>query len=212
MESSDGKASQHEKSESVRVAVNIRPLIEHELIVGCTDCVTVVPGEPQVRSRYLCFLCLCFMRVFEIISFFITMLQVQIGAHSFTYDYVYGGLGSPSAEIYDDCVAPLVEAIFQGYNATVLAYGQVYGSSIFACYTLSIFHVTELQFFMKTGSGKTYTMGTNYTGDANNSGIIPRVMENIFKKVSEMRNCSEFFIRVSFIEVGFWLWRFLKRF
>ena len=41
-----------EKSESVRVAVNIRPLITTELLNGCTDCITVVPGEPQVILFY----------------------------------------------------------------------------------------------------------------------------------------------------------------
>lgn len=52
-------------------------------------------------------------------------MQVQIGSHSFTYDYVYGSTGFPSNAVYDDCVAPLVDALFHGYNATVLAYGQV---------------------------------------------------------------------------------------
>ena len=50
---------------------------------------------------------------------------MQIGSHSFTYDYVYSSMGPPSLAIYDDCVAPLVDALFHGYNATVLAYGQV---------------------------------------------------------------------------------------
>lgn len=50
---------------------------------------------------------------------------MQIGSHSFTYDYVYGGMASPYSALYDDCVAPLVDALFRGYNATVLAYGQV---------------------------------------------------------------------------------------
>ncbi|KAL5777374.1 hypothetical protein ACOSP7_010300 [Xanthoceras sorbifolium] len=144
MESSEVKDS----SQSVRVAVNIRPLITPELLVGCTDCITVVPGEPQV----------------------------QIGSHAFTYDNVYGSMGSPSTAIYDDCVAPLVEALFHGYNATVLAYGQ-------------------------TGSGKTYTMGTNYSGEGSNDGIIPKVMESIFKRVKLMKECTEFLIRVSFIEI-----------
>lgn len=27
--------------------------------------------------------------------------------------------------MYEECVAPLVDGLFQGYNATVLAYGQV---------------------------------------------------------------------------------------
>jgi hypothetical protein len=35
----------------VRVAVNIRPLITPELLIGCTDIITVVPGEPQVLNQ-----------------------------------------------------------------------------------------------------------------------------------------------------------------
>jgi hypothetical protein len=27
--------------------------------------------------------------------------------------------------MFEECVAPLVDGLFQGYNATVLAYGQV---------------------------------------------------------------------------------------
>ncbi|OIW16560.1 hypothetical protein TanjilG_17733 [Lupinus angustifolius] len=137
-----------ESMQCVRVAVNIRPLVTSELLIGCTDCISVVPGEPQV----------------------------QIGSHSFTYDHVYGSTGLPLSAIYDDCVFPLVDALFHGYNATVLAYGQ-------------------------TGSGKTYTMGTNYTGEGSNDGIIPRVMETIFKRVQTMKQSAEFLIRVSFIEI-----------
>lgn len=55
----------------------------------------------------------------------VTMVQVQIGAHSFTFDHVYGSTGSPSSAMFDECVASLVGGLFQGYNATVLAYGQV---------------------------------------------------------------------------------------
>ncbi|KAI4337598.1 hypothetical protein L6164_015993 [Bauhinia variegata] len=142
------KMENADSTQCVRVAVNIRPLVTSELVLGCTDCISVVPGEPQV----------------------------QIGSHSFTYDYVYGSSGPPSSAIYDDCVAPLVDALFHGYNATVLAYGQ-------------------------TGSGKTYTMGTNYTGDGSSGGIIPRVMETIFKRAETMKDSTEFLIRVSFIEI-----------
>lgn len=53
------------------------------------------------------------------------MVQVQIGTHSFTFDHVYGNGGSPSTAMFEECVAPLVDGLFQGYNATVLAYGQV---------------------------------------------------------------------------------------
>jgi hypothetical protein len=88
---------EHGEDCSVKVAVHARPLIGDEKLQGCKDCVSVVPGKPQV----------------------------QIGTHSFTFDHVYGSSGTPSAAMFDECVAPLVEGLFQGYNATVLAYGQV---------------------------------------------------------------------------------------
>jgi hypothetical protein len=34
----------------VKVAVNIRPLIDIELAAGCQEALYVPPGEPQVRS------------------------------------------------------------------------------------------------------------------------------------------------------------------
>ena len=55
----------------------------------------------------------------------VTMVQVQIGTHSFTFDHVYGSTGSPSSAMFDECIVSLVDGLFQGYNATVLAYGQV---------------------------------------------------------------------------------------
>lgn len=131
----------------VKVAVHIRPLINSERLQGCKDCITVIPGKPQV----------------------------QIGSHSFTFDHVYGSTGSPSSNIFEECVAPLVDGLFHGYNATVLAYGQ-------------------------TGSGKTYTMGTGY-GEGGEIGIIPQVMETIFKKIESLKHQAEFQIRVSFIEI-----------
>ena len=52
-------------------------------------------------------------------------MQVSIGPHSFAYDHVYGGdCGKEADVLYDECVAPLVEGLFKGYNATVFAYGQ----------------------------------------------------------------------------------------
>ncbi|RZC93324.1 hypothetical protein C5167_026081 [Papaver somniferum] len=135
---------------SVKVAVNVRPLNNEEVSKGRTDCVDFILGGPQVKT----------------------------GTSSFTFDYVYGNKASTSSlsSIYGDCVAPLVDALFDGYNATVLAYGQ-------------------------TGSGKTYTMGTNYNGDGSTSGIIPQVMNSIFSKIEEKKEAREFLIKVSFIEI-----------
>ncbi|CAL9129096.1 unnamed protein product [Musa textilis] len=131
----------------VKVAVHIRPLIGDERLQGCKDCVTVVPGKPQV----------------------------QIGTHSFTFDHVYGSTGSPSSAMFEECVAPLVDGLFQGYNATVLAYGQ-------------------------TGSGKTYTMGTGCK-DGSQTGLIPQVMNALFCKIETLKNQAEFQLHVSFIEI-----------
>lgn len=47
MDGPDGKNG----SQSVRVAVNVRPLVTPELLVGCSDCISVTPGEPQVIGR-----------------------------------------------------------------------------------------------------------------------------------------------------------------
>ncbi|XP_024019524.1 kinesin-like protein KIN-4A [Morus notabilis] len=132
---------------SVKVAVHVRPLIGDERLQGCKECVSVTPGKPQV----------------------------QIGTHSFTFDHVYGSGGAPSTAMFEECIAPLVEGLFQGYNGTVLAYGQ-------------------------TGSGKTYTMGTG-SKDGSQTGLIPQVMNALFSKIETLKNQTEFQLHVSFIEI-----------
>ncbi|XP_027345232.1 kinesin-like protein KIN-4A isoform X2 [Abrus precatorius] len=132
---------------SVKVALHIRPLIADERQQGCIECVSLTPGKPQV----------------------------QIGSHSFTFDHVYGNGGSPSATMFEECIAPLVDGLFQGYNATVLAYGQ-------------------------TGSGKTYTMGTGYSDNCR-IGLIPQVMNTLFNKIETLKHQTEFQLHVSFIEI-----------
>ena len=39
-----------EATQAVQVALHIRPLIPLERVQGCRDCITVVPGEPQVGT------------------------------------------------------------------------------------------------------------------------------------------------------------------
>ncbi|XP_038985794.1 kinesin-like protein KIN-4A isoform X2 [Phoenix dactylifera] len=77
--------------------------------------------------------------------------------------------------MFEECIAPLVDGLFQGYNATVLAYGQ-------------------------TGSGKTYTMGTACR-DGSQTGLIPQVMNALFNKMETLKHQAEFQLRVSFIEI-----------
>jgi len=71
-----------------------------------------------------------------------------------------------------------------GYNATVLAYGQ-------------------------TGSGKTYTMGGAYgisiDGIEEMTGIIPRVIHELFSGVQERTETFEFIVKISYLEVQFFI-------
>ncbi len=60
-------------------------------------------------------------------------------------------------KIFETCAKDLVDGCFEGYNATILAYGQ-------------------------TSSGKTYTMGSyhKYGTKEEDLGIIPRVVTRVF--------------------------------
>lgn len=131
----------------------------------------------------------------------VDVVQVQIGTHSFTFDHVYGSTGSPSSAMFEECIAPLVDGLFQGYNATVLAYGQVKPAQA----TLNmLFHplyfAVDIFNLLQTGSGKTYTMGTGFR-DGCQTGIIPQVMNVLFSKIETLKHQTEFQLHVSFIEV-----------
>jgi kinesin family protein 4/21/27 len=89
-------------------------LIGDEVTQGCRECVSVSPVTPQV----------------------------QMGTHPFTFDHVYGSNGSPSSLMFEECVAPLVDGLFHGYNATVLAYGQVHKKKFgFSCLCFLLFEL-----------------------------------------------------------------------
>lgn len=75
----------------------IRPQIPREIIDMCRICTQVTPNEPQI---------------------------VLGTDKAFTYDYVFD-VDSNQSEIYQRCVERLVDGSMRGYNATVLAYGQV---------------------------------------------------------------------------------------
>ncbi|KAJ0452730.1 putative plus-end-directed kinesin ATPase [Helianthus annuus] len=132
---------------NVKVALHIRPLLRHESQNGGRECLDVVPGTAQVL----------------------------MGSHSFIFDHVYGGGGSPSKNMFQECAVPLLDALFQGYNGTIIAYGQ-------------------------TGSGKTYTMGTS-PKESSHTGLMFQVMNIIFDKIQKLQHESEFQLHVSFIEI-----------
>ncbi|CAB4041255.1 kinesin KIF27, partial [Paramuricea clavata] len=80
----------------VRVAVRVRPLVGQEKTHNVPKCITFVPDKPQL---------------------------ILGKDKAFTFDYVFQPSVTQS-EVYKTCVEPLVEGCFEGYNATVFAYGQ----------------------------------------------------------------------------------------
>jgi hypothetical protein len=104
-----------------------------------------------------------------------SLLQVCCGHHTFSFDQVYGGGGMPPSRLYMDCVEPLVQGVFNGYNATIFAYGQ-------------------------TGSGKTYTMGSQFTPNEPPKGVIPNALATMFSKIEAAKDTA-FTLRVGFIEI-----------
>ncbi|VEN43656.1 unnamed protein product, partial [Callosobruchus maculatus] len=77
--------------------------------------------------------------------------------------------------VYDHCVKPLIKYAKEGYNCTVFAYGQ-------------------------SGTGKTYTIGTNpQVKDQNQLGLIPRTLNEFFEYNQNENLESE--ILLSFIEI-----------
>mmetsp|Transcript_11029 Transcript_11029/g.28281 ORF Transcript_11029/g.28281 Transcript_11029/m.28281 type:complete len:724 (-) Transcript_11029:489-2660(-) len=143
----------------ITVVVHVRPLVEREHSSGsCID-----GNDRQGRDALS------------------PEVMVQGNTpRTFPFDKVYGSGGAPSAELFGECVAPLVEGLFEGYNGTVLAYGQ-------------------------TGAGKTYILGTNAAVDNRRSwqALIPSVSSLLFSKVAEesSNEHTEVAVKVSFFEV-----------
>ena len=52
----------------------------------------------------------------------------------------------------------------------------------------------------QTGSGKTYTMGSAFTPGGNTQGVIPKVMDSIFQRISSSKD-AEYTVRVGFVEI-----------
>jgi len=96
----------------------------------------------------------------------------------------------------------LIEAEFCNFYILFSCWGSLLLLYRLVVFGFDVFSICFVFGFIKTGSGKTYTMGTNYNGEEKASGIIPKVMEMIFSRVESLKGSTEFLIRVSFIEVN----------
>lgn len=140
------------KAESVKVIVRCRPMDEKEKVAGHERIVDMDPRRGLV--------------------------EVKMGKNgeppkSFTFDAIYDW-NSKQRDLYDESFRDLVQAVLDGFNGTIFAYGQ-------------------------TGTGKTYTM-QGVKNDPELKGVIPNSFDHIFSHIARTQN-QQFLVRASFLEI-----------
>lgn len=121
----------------VRVAVRLRPRIAEEKITDAdfADCVELQPELKRLKLR-----------------------RNNWDSDTYEFDEVFTEFASQK-RVYEVVAKPVVESVLEGYNGTVMTYGQ-------------------------TGTGKTYTLGRLGEKDAADRGIMVRAMEDILAEFS----------------------------
>lgn len=115
----------------VRVAIRVRPRNAEELSdADYSDCVEV---QPELKK--------------------LTLRKNNWNSEFYKFDEVFPESASQK-RIYETVAKPVVESVLNGYNGTVMAYGQ-------------------------TGTGKTYTLGRLGKDDVSERGIMVRALEDI---------------------------------
>ncbi|KAJ7341408.1 hypothetical protein JRQ81_005469 [Phrynocephalus forsythii] len=147
-------ASRPRPSEALKVVVRCRPLSRKEEAAGADRIVEVDVPLGQVSLRH-------------------PRAAPGEPPKTFTFDAVYDA-GARQADLYDETVRPLVEAVLQGFNGTLFAYGQ-------------------------TGTGKTYTMQGAW-GDPEQRGVTPLAFEHIFTHIARSPD-RQFLVRASYLEI-----------
>ncbi|KAL9258463.1 Kinesin-like protein [Drosera capensis] len=123
--------------ERVRVAVRLRPRNAEELIADAdfADCVELQPELKRLKLR-----------------------KNNWDTDTYEFDEVLTEFASQK-RVYEVVAKPVVESVLDGYNGTVMAYGQ-------------------------TGTGKTYTLGRLGEEDTAARGIMVRAMEDILADIN----------------------------
>eukprot|EP00759_Apiculatamorpha_spiralis_P048889 PhF_6_TR44143/c1_g1_i2/m.67502/K17914/KIF13; kinesin family member 13 len=144
---------------SVVVGVRVRPFNEAELSQKA-ECIVSMKSNEVILT---------------------TPFATKSENHVFHYDHAYWSIPSMTSNdkafasqevVYKDLGSLLLKHTFDGYNATLFAYGQ-------------------------TSSGKTYSM----MGTAENPGLIPRVCRGIFERAAAGTDGFEVRVEVSFLEI-----------
>ncbi|KAK3150511.1 hypothetical protein QOZ80_3AG0234120 [Eleusine coracana subsp. coracana] len=121
----------------VRVAVRLRPKNAEELAHG-DDFDSCVELQPECKR--------------------LKLKKNNWSCESYKFDELFSENASQK-RVYEVVAKPVVESVLEGYNGTVMAYGQ-------------------------TGTGKTYTVGHLGKDDPSGRGIMVRALEHILSSVS----------------------------
>ncbi|KAG0150146.1 hypothetical protein CROQUDRAFT_88442 [Cronartium quercuum f. sp. fusiforme G11] len=108
----------------------------------------------------------------------IEVLSTPTGPRTvYNFDHVFGSEIDSQSEIYETLLSTndLVKGFLEGFNATLIAYGQ-------------------------TSAGKSYTMGTG-PASGSRAGVIPRAIEDIFNSLEKDPRIEQTVIKVAFLEV-----------
>ena len=100
--------------------------------------------------------------------------QVKLDGKTYTFDRIFNET-TQQETVYTHAAQPIVKDVLTGFNGTIFAYGQ-------------------------TSSGKTHTM-EGVLHDSKMSGIIPRIVDDIFNHIYGMDESIEFHIKVSYFEI-----------
>lgn len=99
---------------------------------------------------------------------------VVYNTYRFAFDRVYSP-ETPQQTIYEESARAAVGNVLQGYNASIIAFGQ-------------------------TGAGKTHTMTGELTG--NGRGIIPRAVDDVFTHIQrDTGERCKFLVRASYLQI-----------
>nr|CAH8847563.1 unnamed protein product [Trichobilharzia regenti] len=143
-----------EDSDNVKVAVRCRPMSKKEISMNNKSVTTINEIDGCV-----------------------TLQRTDLAddpPKQFTFDVVFG-CSSKQTDIYNRVARPIIDKVLEGYNGTILAYGQ-------------------------TGTGKTFTMeGIRSVPELR--GIIPNSFAHIFGAIAKADTNVRFLVRVSYLEI-----------
>ena len=142
--------SEENSSGNIQVICRFRPLNEMEIQQSEISCVEISDDNKTIKLK-------------------------SEGNLKFSFDHVFG-VNCNQKEVYDISAKPIVEAVMQGFNGTVFAYGQ-------------------------SSSGKTYTMTGPDIIDPISMGVIPRMVATIFDGICKSESHIEYTVKVSYCEI-----------